>query len=442
MSVALELAEYVHDLRAADLDGDDREAVLRCVLDLTGAAAAGFPEKGVRAAERAASSMFAGAVSDIWFAGRKANAYGALFANATAAAALDLDDGHRIARGHPGAAVIPAVCALQSYEKRRADDADEFMAAVVAGYEAGVRMAAGRLQYAPSGAWAPYAVIAAVGRLRGVSPQIMAQAFGIAAQSAPALPGLAGIMGSDVKEGIAWGAVTGLSALELAQQGFSGPAHIFDEPALFAADRIRAELGGKAMIHGIYLKPFACCRHAHAPVQAYLSVAAAHGIEAADVIRVKVHTYRATFNLANMTQPRTLVQAQYSVPFCIGAAAVHGGEALLPMRHELLDDAAVVALAGRVELDHAPDIEACFPVRSPSRVTVESRKGTFTSAIVDASGDWQAPFTQAEVESKFTTATRHVMTPARQREIVAGVTSLREGLLEPLFDSLRRPLDA
>lgn len=440
VNTALQLAEHIHDLRADSLDAMDREAAVRCVLDLLGAAAAGAGENSARAALRASLSMYSGGSADIWFAGQSAGAHAALLANSAAAAALDLDDGHRLARGHPGAAVIPAAWTFLNSPPEQAHAADELLLAIVAGYETGIRMAMGRLNYAPSGAWAPYAVIAAAGLLQRSSPQTMAQAFGIAAQCAPALPGFAGLMGSDVKEGIAWGSATGLAALELAREGFTGPAHIFDEPQLFAADRICAGLGGTAMIHGIYFKPFACCRHAHAPVEAYLALAAQHRIKPADVVAVTVSTYRATFNLANSARPHTLVQAQYSVPFCIGAAAMRGRDALLPMQDTLLEDAAVADFAGRIRIEHAGDLEALFPARSPARVTITTRKATYTSEITDACGDSHTPFSWGELEAKFLAATRHVMKASRQQEILAGVQTLRDGCVEPLCAALRRPL--
>jgi 2-methylcitrate dehydratase PrpD len=55
--------------------------------------------------------------------------------------ALDLDDGHRAAGGHPGAAVIPGVFAVA---RELGAEWPETLAALTAGYEVGVRIAAGR----------------------------------------------------------------------------------------------------------------------------------------------------------------------------------------------------------------------------------------------------------------------------------------------------------
>ncbi|MCK7469781.1 MAG: MmgE/PrpD family protein [Desulfomicrobium escambiense] len=79
--------------------------------------------------------------ADIWFGGGRRQAAFAAFANSAAASALDLDDGHRAAGGHPGAAVIPAVLAVAQEVQA---GWSEVLAALVAGYEVGVRISAAR----------------------------------------------------------------------------------------------------------------------------------------------------------------------------------------------------------------------------------------------------------------------------------------------------------
>ena len=58
---------------------------------------------GRDAVRRVARQTMAGGALPVWFAGQMAGLAGTVWCNASAAAALDLDDGHRIARGHPGA---------------------------------------------------------------------------------------------------------------------------------------------------------------------------------------------------------------------------------------------------------------------------------------------------------------------------------------------------
>ena len=428
MKTSQKIARYVHELRADKLPPQAREGAIRCLLDLLAAAAAGHQHPAVHAVRQLAMSDYGLGSTAIWFTGERASATGAAFANSAAASILDLDDGFRLARGHPGAAVIPAALAATL----DSTSAEAFIAAVVAGYEVGVRVAMARPAYAASGVWSAYAAIAAAGRLRGTAPEKLAHALSIAVQSAPSLPGKAGLVGSDVKEGIPFGVLAGMNALNLAEAGFTGPLDIFDNPELFASERITAGLGGPPCIDRTYFKPYACCRHIHAPVDAFAALLARHKIEAREIITIEVHTYSGTFNLSNLAAPRTLIEAQYSVPFCIGLCAVHGLESLLPLETAMLADAEVQSISRKVSLHRDPSIELRFPAESPARVVVTTAAGRFESPVTTPRGDPDSPLSWAELETKFLIATRKLFTPAKQQEFLQAIDRLRAGELHDL----------
>jgi 2-methylcitrate dehydratase PrpD len=435
---ALVLAQHIRDIKVGPTHASSQESVLRCVLDILCAAAAAQDDKGVRAVQQSARHIYGDGHSDIWFSGRKSNAYGAVLANSTAAAALDLDDGYRKARGHPGAAVIPAAWSMLEALPSGVDKCEAFCSAVAAGYEAGVRMSIGRASYAPSGAWSAYAAIGAVGNLCKVSSTVIANAFGIAAQFSPALPGLAGLMGSDVKEGIAWGTVTGLSALKMAQSGFTGPVAIFDEVETFVPDKMLDGIGSALLIEGTYFKPYACCRHIHAPLDASAALLVASGVDIDQVQSMVVHTYLASFNLSNLAEPRTLIEAQYSIPFCVALSVLRGANALLPMRVESLGDVAVKRFARLISVRHDTELDGLFPERSPARVSITLRDGqTLVSPITDPRGDPHTALSYRELESKFTVATASLLDAERQTDVLHAVQGLRDGDI----DTLRRAIE-
>lgn len=435
--VARLLAEHVIRAGAAPLSQKAKETALRCILDLLGAAAAALDNPGVAAARRAALQLHGAGAAQIWFTGTNGSPCAALLANSAAAAALDLDDGYRRARGHPGAAVVPAVLAMLSTPGVTAQG---LLAAVAAGYEAGLRMSMGRHTYAPSGAWSSYAVIAAAGCLQGVDAQTLAQAFGIAGQISPALPALAGIVGSDVKEGIPAGAVAGYSALQLASAGVNGPHALFDDDKLFAPQRILGELDGALLIEGTYFKPFGCCRHIHGALDAFLLLQRQWGFRREEIAAIEVHTYKATFNLANRAVPTDLVDAQYSVPHCLAVCAWLGEAGLLPLSGEQLAHEEINALAARVTVHHDPAIEPFFPARSPSWIRMALNDGRkLVSPLTDPRGDPANPLEWNALKDKFMTATSRTLDARHQQAVIDGVEQLGGGVLAPLRNALTQP---
>ena len=135
------LAEFALSMRPQDISASVKEAAKRCVLDLLGAAWAGRGSESATALYRMVRKNFNAGQSSIWFTGNKMTASAAALANAASASALDLDDGHRGAAGHPGASIIPATFAVA--QEVGASDGD-ILAAMTIGYDIACRVGAAR----------------------------------------------------------------------------------------------------------------------------------------------------------------------------------------------------------------------------------------------------------------------------------------------------------
>jgi 2-methylcitrate dehydratase PrpD len=433
------LAAYVAGAREQALADDLREASCRAVLDLVAAALPGIDAPGPRAIRRVANATMAAGALPIWFTGQRAGLAGAIWCNAAAAAALDLDDGHRIARGHPGAAIIPAAFAAA---EASGATAEELLRAIVIGYEVGVTIGAARRFYANTGMWSGYGVVAALGALRRTPPDVLAHAFAIAGISAPnqlhagAGPLFPAQEGNDVKEGIAWSSVAAVKALLLAEAGHSGPLALLDQPEHFRLEGLTEDLGQQRYIARNYMKFHACCRHVHAPVEALLGLVAQHPLSPADIEAIEVASYGGALRIANRPQPSGLTDIQFSIPYCLALVAIDGPDALLPLTAAALDRSDVVALARKVSLRLDPELDACFPAETLSRVMVRSAGRDFTSPVTAPRGEASAPPSWAELEGKLQQASRFTATPAQQAELIAACNRLRDGDHAPLLDAL------
>ncbi len=428
-TVIHELAAYVETARAQRPRHSTRHAVLRCLTDLLAAAAAGCREPGVHAVRRVAlDTMQAGEVP-IWFSGRRSSALGAAWANSAAAAALDLDDGHRIARGHPGAAVIPVALAVA---RETGATPDRLVKAIAIGYEVGVSIAAARLTYGNTGTWSACAVVATAAALRDVSADRIAHALAIAEESAPNqlfLSAPAQAMspeGSDVKEGIAWSVVTGMTALALAEAGHTGPRNRLDSPLhyRFPDDFVA---GAADHVQHVYFKLHACCRHVHAPLDALIALMARHRIEPASIESIEVWTYGGALRITNKVRPENLADVQYSIPYCLALVALHGERALLPLTARALNDDGAVALARRVRVGLDRSLDASFPAQTLARVVVTSLGVRHESEVTAPRGEAGTPLTDRELEAKFVEATREVASEAQRQQMLDALRDARNG---------------
>ncbi len=442
------LADYVRSFQPEELSPAARNAAVRCVLDLMTAAIAGLASGGARAARRTALALYAPGESTVWFTRRRLKAPGAALANCAAASMLDLDDGHRAACGHPGSAVIPAAVAVAEEIDAGAGD---LLAAIAVGYEVAVRVAAARdlsaLGAYSSGTWCGYGAVAAAGWFRRSPPDRLAHAFAISGVSAPnqAAAGSSGysrLTGNTVKEGIPWATVTGLTALGLAEAGFTGPEDILDHSPYFDAARILDGLGRGLVIEQTYFKPYSACRWTHAAVDGIGALMDEHGLAASDLAGVEIHTFTRALRLANRRDPATLEDAQYSLPYCVALRAVAGADALLPLTEDALRRPDVVALAETVTLHLDSALDRRFPATTPARIVLRTAKGRLERLVDSPRGDPGNPVSPEELEAKFRIATRALMRREEQEELLAAVDSLGGGDLSPLLRALGRPLAA
>ncbi len=421
------LAAYAHQLAPEDIPAAAVETVQRCVLDLIGAAAAGASSRAAHLTRCSAQRLIAGGAADIWFGGGRRHAAGAAFANSAAASALDLDDGHRAAGGHPGAAIIPTVFAVG---QEVGAGWPEMLTAAVIGYEVGVRVAAARdfanLDTLSTGRWCAYGVAAAASRLRRLTRRQTAEAMALAGVLSPGLSaaGYSRVMGNHAKEGIPWATLTGLCAADLAADGFTGPLDILDHPGYYHAAKILAGLGERYAVEGVYFKPYACCRWIHAALDGLLDLIRRHRLCAEEIRSIDVHTFERALRLNNYTDPDTIESAQYSVPFCLAVGAVGGGNALRPMRADLLHRPDLVALAGRVALHVDPEIERLFPERAAARLVMRAKDQCMESVCHHPLGDPANPMDWGLLKEKFQHVTQGFFSEDRQQELIGAILSL------------------
>ncbi|WP_421612153.1 MmgE/PrpD family protein [Agrobacterium tumefaciens] len=427
------LAECIADRVFHTAPVEVRNKALCCLLDAATCALAGKCTTGSTSVRLVASRIFGPGNAALWFSEHRLSTIGAAFANSASVCALDFDDGHRAARGHPGAAVIPAVLATSG---DGVIDADEFVAAIVAGYEIAIRIAAAQnpenIKSRQSGLWAGYGAVAAAGSINRTRADHLAQALAINGvwapnQAANGSSGYSKLTGNHAKEGIPWSVLTGLTALELAETGFTGPEDILDHASHFDRDRIENGLGLTWEILGTYFKPYSCCRYIHPAIDATLDLMQSRRLEPKDVLSIEVHTFQWAQRLQNKVIPKTLVEAQYSLPFCLAAAVRRGASALAPIDERLLDDREICSLAGAVTLALDEQIDEKFPSETLARVTLTTPSGEINSTTVMPRGDAGRPMLWDDLSEKFHEVCKGKMSAARVDVFDTAIDQLKYG---------------
>jgi 2-methylcitrate dehydratase PrpD len=420
MNLTDKVIQFILDTAWHNLPAEVQHQTRRCLLDALGALIAGTETPVARLMALVAATQFPGDEATIFSSGKRASLTGAALANGFAQNALDIDDGYRLVKGHPGACVLPVLLAASEIPPKRSGAA--FLTALAVGYEVGIR--AGVIRHAvyetyhASGSWGAIAGVAAAGKILGLDAQALRQAMGTAEYHAPIAPMMKGIaVPSMGKDGIGWGCMVAISSLLMAQAGFTGVEPLFSDAPEGA---LIENLGSRYEILSLYFKPYAACRWAQPAIAGALRIARDHRLQPHDIDRIRVRTFRAAAALSR-GHPVTTEEAQYNLSYPVAAALLDaevGPHQVLPPR---LHDPALLDLADRVEAEVDEACERAFPAKALAEVIVEARDGRqFASGTMEAR--WEPPDTlptDAELESKFSWLVEPVLGAARTKALTS-----------------------
>ncbi len=427
MSATGELAAFVRGLDPAHLSDRVLHQASRAVLDLLGVAIAGTRTPMAEISARFGTDHFAVGKCTVIGSHRSLTPPGAAWVNCNAASAMDLDDGHRLAMGHPGAAVIPAALAIA---ETTGAAGRELLAAIVAGYEVAVRASVARVPWYKdrmysSGIWGVFGAAASAGKLLGLDEAALQSAVGNAASHGSFPPGGLQANYSMVKEVIGWAGMTGCAAALLAQQGFIGPEDVMDYSGRWDTAQLVEGLGDpdRYAILGAYFKPYAVCRWAHSSVDAVLDLVTRHDLRPDEVQKILVETFYEVTRLVNYA-PRNAIAAQFSIPFALAIALLYRRIAPEDVSEENLQKPEILELARKIEVVVDPEINSHFPAKTIARVTIRTARGEFQSTVEYPRGNPENPLSDEDLRAKFRSLTARVVGEETAGRLEAAVFEL------------------
>jgi 2-methylcitrate dehydratase PrpD len=326
---------------------------------------------------------------------------------------LEMDDVDKRATLHPGPTLVPAVLALAAHDGA---SPDAILDAIVTGYEATVRLgrAAGAGHYAfwhSTGTCGSIGAAAACSRLLGLSPSETAQALSLAMSQATGLWQTrheAGSMGKQLHT--AHAARSGYDAARLAAAGFCGPLEILEGPQGFfaatcpgsTASDILADYGTDWLIEQVSFKPWPACRHAHAAIDAAILVRG-DSINPADISAVHVTTYPDALKFCDKPEPRTPIEAKFSLQHSVAVILLRGKPTLADFDISSIRDPALTDLRTKVRVEAGDPYTLAYPARFGAKVevTFAGHAGkTICRSVPDALGDPENPLSRAQIEDK------------------------------------------
>ena len=372
MTLIEQIAEKIVAIRYEDLPSKAVDWAKAAILDTVGVTLAGAGEDCTRIVEKtlaAGGSPLAHGGDCLIFGGdRRTGPLDAALINGTAAHALDFDDVSNSLGGHPSAPILPALFALA--EMRDCTGA-AFVAAYVAGFETETRIARGVHFHHYEKGWHPTATLgvfgaaAACSHLMRLSAAQTAQALAIAASFASGIKANFGTMTKPLHVGHT--ARSGLFAAMLAKGGFTASNAALEHPqgflmvyngaGNFDAAAILKDWGNPYDVvqPGPAIKQYPCCGSTHPALDALLALRGEHAMPVDTVVRIDSWTHPRRLAHTNRPDPKTGLDAKFSVQYCLARATLQGQIRLEDFEGDAYDEPAVRALMTRIHAAPHPD---------------------------------------------------------------------------------------
>ena len=364
----------------------------------------------------------------------------ATLANGVMAHAFELDNVRQPGAGvHPGAtAFVPALAMAED----KGADGKSLLSAFVVGCEVMSRIgvAAGnsleRRGFHAPGLTGTFGAAVAAGRLLRLNERQMANALGIAASYSGGL-----IEFSRCREGamvkrlhLGKAAEGGVTAALLASEGFTGPESVLEGKFGFCQTfsdspdlpYLTHRVGTKFESLNICIKRCACHINAHAPIEALQKLRGKIGFAPGDIQEIvvggieKLVTHHANY------QPKDLMMAQYSIPFCVALSLYFDPTDPESFDENKLTDKKILAMMRKIRLETDSEIEQKGWDRA-ARVTIGlANKQRHSSLVIHFKGTPRNPLSHSEVEDKARKLTHRLLSERQLDSLVKAVDQLEK----------------
>ncbi len=360
--------------------------------------------------------------------------------NGTLAHSLDFDDTHAEASLHSSAPILAAALAAAEMNK---SSGQQLITACVVGYEIQIRLglAGGssshyKKGFHPTATCGIFGAAAAAGYLMGLTKEQYISAFGIAlSQSAGSMQFLTD--GAWTKRShVGQAAQNGLSCAIMAAEGFKGPSKAFEgqwgyfHSYASGGDTEKAVdgLGKKFETLNLGVKPYPSCRYSHAAIDGIIELKNELGFSTAELDDIDIGLSETALNiigypLSDKQNPKSVVDGQFSMPFCAAVTVKSGGLKWDDYKNHL-NDRDTLSLCNKIKVSPDKDAEECCPEYMSAKVKVVVKGKKYEKFVKIPKGEPENFMEDSEFISKFRSLTEPYLSNERIDQLTGSMLKL------------------
>jgi 2-methylcitrate dehydratase len=411
-SVGEIVARYAADLRFEDLPDDVVWSAKRAILDTFGCAFGGYTAEPSRVALKLASNVSAQQPATVLFSGTRTAPDLAVFANGVMIRYLDFNDAFvswTNGAGHPSDMIAALLTAAEVGQR----SGRYLITATVLAYEVFCKIA-DVFDYLGNGidhsTITGMGAVVGAGRLMGLTPEQMVHAIGITVGGNTATrQGRADELSNWKAYAAADACRKAFFAIQLAQNGMSGPSRIFEGRYGFFKVMGRKpvapiQLGEPFGIRRTFTKRFPLGQFSQTVAQAALE--ARSFFKSPDDIRdINIRVSRSAIKIMadgpDKWRPQTHETADHSIPYAAGLALIYGKIEPEYYDDPYLHDSALLDLVSRIKCVPSDEAEKSELGNLCELEIVLNSSARKTFRVEYHRGHYKNPMTDAEMEEKF-----------------------------------------
>lgn len=445
MTLARRIAEYSAKLSFSDLDDATVHEVRRRMIDSLACALGAWDANAPGVARRIAGRCVCEPGASFLGGHRPTEPSLAAFVNGVLFRYLDYNDTYlSLEPAHPSDN-IPAVLAAAQAANRGGRD---IITATVLAYEIQCRLcdaASIRARGWDHVTYGAFSTAAAAARLFGCDAAAIEQALNLAGTPNVAIRQTrAGELSEWKGCAFANAARNGVFAAELAAEGLTGPAPIFEgEMGFFRQVSGEFDLPvlgqrGDFMITRTSIKFWPAEYHSQSAIHAALELRPKIG-DVSNIRSIEIASFDAAVDIIGKDpekwRPKTRETADHSLPYCTAVALMDGNVTLDSFSETRLRDEELLELVSKIAIVRDAELTARYPKGIPNRITVTLADGRQEVAENEfPRGHDQNPMSDEEVEAKFRRMAQGRLDKATQEKVLAACWKLED--LERVEDLL------
>lgn len=348
---------------------------------------------------------------------------------------LEVDDVHSQSISHPASPIDAAALSVAQYLNK---DGKSFLLSTILGYEIMLRIGEAVTPshynfWHTTATCGTFGSAIASGKLLNLSVEQLTHAMGNAGTQAAGLWEFLtnGAMSKYLHTGKA--AMNGVISSLLAKKGYTGAWYILEgERGLFKAysneknyqDYFK-KFAEPYKIIETSIKNYASCTHTHTAIDSILKIKDTFKIDPNNIKEINIYTYQDAKRIAGNMNPKSSIEAKFSIPYCVAAALLYNQVGLDEFLEDKISNPQISELILKTNILIDEECNRLRPSRWPSRVEVVTYDDNKIKEGSDyPKGSPENPLSQKELENRFIQFSNRAFSEDKSRKLMEIILNL------------------